>query len=164
MAWSRSGPVRSKPRTRATSTASSELDAATAARKTATIARRYSTGAILSGRRNEVAAPRRQRGRFKLPLLADQNSPSRATVPCRPSCSRASEMLSKRVFEKSHAEAIRFSIRRIEARSIIVSEVCTRYSWSLLSRRFLPSQAKLTFNDPGQTRDLERSLSSLDDP
>jgi hypothetical protein len=27
----------------------------------------------------------------------------------------------KRVFEKSHAEAIRFSIRRIEARSIIVS-------------------------------------------
>ena len=34
----------------------------------------------------------------------------------------------KRVFEKSHAGAIRFSIRRIEARSIIVSEVCTRYS------------------------------------
>jgi hypothetical protein len=35
---------------------------------------------------------------------------------------------SKRVFEKYHAGAIRFSIRRIEARSIIVSEVCTRYS------------------------------------
>jgi pimeloyl-ACP methyl ester carboxylesterase len=34
----------------------------------------------------------------------------------------------ERVFEKSHAGAIRFSIRRIEARSIIVSEVCTRYS------------------------------------
>jgi hypothetical protein len=34
----------------------------------------------------------------------------------------------KRVFEKSHAGAILFSIRRIEARSIIVSEVCTRYS------------------------------------
>jgi hypothetical protein len=34
----------------------------------------------------------------------------------------------KRVFEKSHAGAIRFSIRLIEARSIIVSEVCTRYS------------------------------------
>jgi hypothetical protein len=49
----------------------------------------------------------------------------------------------KRVFEKSHAATIRFSIRRIDARSIIVSEVCTRYSKSLLSRRFLPSQAKL---------------------
>ena len=36
--------------------------------------------------------------------------------------------LAERVFEKSHAGAIRFSIRRIEARSIIVSEVCTRYS------------------------------------
>jgi hypothetical protein len=34
----------------------------------------------------------------------------------------------KRVFEKSHTGAIRFSIRRIAARSIIVSEVCTRYS------------------------------------
>ena len=34
----------------------------------------------------------------------------------------------KRVFEKFHARAIRFSIRRIAARSIIVSEVCTRYS------------------------------------
>ena len=34
----------------------------------------------------------------------------------------------ERVFEKSHAGTIRFSIRRIEARSIIVSEVCTRYS------------------------------------
>jgi putative transposase len=39
-----------------------------------------------------------------------------------------SAMTAKRVFEKSHAGAIRFSIRRIEARSIIVSEVCTRYS------------------------------------
>ena len=48
---------------------------------------------------------------------------------------------SERLFEKSHTGAIRFSIRRIGARSIIVSEVCTRYS--LLSRRFLPSQAKL---------------------
>ena len=38
------------------------------------------------------------------------------------------KVLAKRVFEKSHAWAIRFSIRRIEARSIIVSEVCTRYS------------------------------------
>jgi hypothetical protein len=38
------------------------------------------------------------------------------------------EEASKRVFEKSHAGAILFSIRRIEARSIIVSEVCTRYS------------------------------------
>jgi hypothetical protein len=36
--------------------------------------------------------------------------------------------LNERVFEKSHTGAIRFSIRRIEARSIIVSEVCTRYS------------------------------------
>jgi hypothetical protein len=35
----------------------------------------------------------------------------------------SAQELSKRVFEKSHAEAIRFSIRRIEARSIIVSEV-----------------------------------------
>src|SRR6266436_5830944 len=35
---------------------------------------------------------------------------------------------SKRVFEKSHAGAIRLSIRRIAARSIIVSEVWTRYS------------------------------------
>ena len=34
----------------------------------------------------------------------------------------------QRVFEKSHAGAILFSIRRIEARSIIVSEVCVRYS------------------------------------
>jgi hypothetical protein len=34
----------------------------------------------------------------------------------------------ERVFEKSHTGAIRFSIRRIAARSIIVSEVCTRYS------------------------------------
>src|SRR6202035_920758 len=34
----------------------------------------------------------------------------------------------KRVFEKSHTGAIRFSIRRIEARSIIDSEVSTRYS------------------------------------
>ena len=34
----------------------------------------------------------------------------------------------KRVFEKSHTGAIRFRIRRIEVRSIIVSEVCTRYS------------------------------------
>src|SRR5580704_1897542 len=66
MTWSRSGPVRSKPMMRATPTVSSELDAATAACKTATIARRYSTGAILSGRRNEAAAPRRQRGFFKL--------------------------------------------------------------------------------------------------
>jgi hypothetical protein len=31
----------------------------------------------------------------------------------------------QRVFEKSHAEAIRLIIRRIAARSIIVSEVCT---------------------------------------
>jgi hypothetical protein len=95
MAWSRSGPVRSKPMTRATPIVTSELDAATAACKTATIARRYSTGAILSGRRNEPAAPRRQRGFFKLLLVADQNSPSRATFPCLPTCSRASEMLSK---------------------------------------------------------------------
>jgi len=55
--------------TRATPTVTSELDAATAACKTATIARRYSTGAILSGRRNEPAAPRRQRGFFKLLLV-----------------------------------------------------------------------------------------------
>jgi putative SOS response-associated peptidase YedK len=34
----------------------------------------------------------------------------------------------ERVFEKSHTGAIRFSIRRIAASSIIVSEVCTRYS------------------------------------
>jgi hypothetical protein len=34
----------------------------------------------------------------------------------------------KRVFEKSHTGTIRFSIRRIAARLIIVSEVCTRYS------------------------------------
>jgi transcriptional regulator with XRE-family HTH domain len=34
----------------------------------------------------------------------------------------------KRVFEKSHTGTIRFSIRRIAARSIIVSEVCSRYS------------------------------------
>jgi DNA end-binding protein Ku len=34
----------------------------------------------------------------------------------------------ERMFEKSHTGAIRFSIRRIAARSIIVSEVCTRYS------------------------------------
>jgi hypothetical protein len=34
----------------------------------------------------------------------------------------------KRVFEKSQTGAIRFSIRQIAARSIIVSEVCTRYS------------------------------------
>ena len=40
----------------------------------------------------------------------------------------SAQELFERVFEKSHAEAIRFSIRRIEARSIIVSEVCTRYS------------------------------------
>jgi TIR domain/NB-ARC domain len=38
------------------------------------------------------------------------------------------EQEAKRVFEKSHAGAILFSIRRIEARSIIVSEVCPRYS------------------------------------
>ena len=34
----------------------------------------------------------------------------------------------ERVFEKSHAGAIRLSIRRIAARSIIVSEVCIQYS------------------------------------
>jgi hypothetical protein len=38
------------------------------------------------------------------------------------------EVCAKRVFEKSHAGAIRLSIRRIAARSIIASEVCTRYS------------------------------------
>src|SRR5208282_2941408 len=53
------------------------------------------------------------------------------------------KVFAKRVFEKSHIGAIRLSMRRIAARSIIVSEVCTRYSQSLLSRRFLPSQAKL---------------------
>jgi hypothetical protein len=36
--------------------------------------------------------------------------------------------LRKRVFESLIRGAIRFSIRRIVARSIIVSEVCTRYS------------------------------------
>jgi CheY-like chemotaxis protein len=40
----------------------------------------------------------------------------------------ADDYITKRVFEKSHTGAIRFSIRRIAARSIIVSEVCTRYS------------------------------------
>jgi hypothetical protein len=34
----------------------------------------------------------------------------------------------QRVFEKSHAGTIRLSVRRIAARSIIASEVCTRYS------------------------------------
>jgi hypothetical protein len=34
----------------------------------------------------------------------------------------------RRVFEKSHTGAIRLSVRRIDARSIIASEVCTRYS------------------------------------
>ena len=55
----------------------------------------------------------------------------------------------------------RFSKRRIEARSIMVSEVCTRYS---AQSTVPPQPGKATFNDPGQTRDLERSLSPLDDP
>jgi hypothetical protein len=32
------------------------------------------------------------------------------------------------------------------------------------SEHTLPQPGKATFNDPGQTRDLERSLSSFDDP
>jgi hypothetical protein len=56
------------------------------------------------------------------------------------------------------------SIRRIEARSIIVSEVCTTILVVLTQSTVPPQPGKAAFNDPGQTSDLERSLSSLDDP
>ena len=69
------------------------------------------------------------------------------------------------MFEKSHAgAAIRFSIRRIEARSIIVSEVLHPILEVLAQSTVPPQPSKATFNDPGQTSDLERSVSSLDDP
>ena len=74
------------------------------------------------------------------------------------------DLFSKRVFEKSHTGAIRFSIKRIEARSIIVSEVCSRYSQSLLSRRFLPSQAKLRSTIQFKPVILNARLSSPNDP
>jgi hypothetical protein len=52
----------------------------------------------------------------------------RASIPEISKCRQLLVVTTERVFEKSHAGAIRFRIRRIEARSIIVSEVCTRYS------------------------------------
>jgi quercetin dioxygenase-like cupin family protein len=55
----------------------------------------------------------------------------------RPSASHAAE----RVSEKRQAGASRFSMRRIAAKSIIVSEDWTRYSQSLASRRFRLSHA-----------------------
>jgi hypothetical protein len=54
----------------------------------------------------------------------------------------------KRVFEKSHAGAIRFSIGRIEARSIIISEVCTRYSGKIKSSAFAVGFALLVLIGP----------------
>jgi hypothetical protein len=49
----------------------------------------------------------------------------------------------QRMFAKSHTGARRFSISRVAAMSSMVSDVCTRYSQSLLKRRLGPSQAKL---------------------
>ena len=52
-------------------------------------------------------------------------------------------MGAKRIFERSQAGPRRFSISRVAAMSSMVSEVCARYSESLLKRRLWPSQAKL---------------------
>jgi len=74
---------------------------------------------ILTGARQGVGAAEKD------PTMRFTRFP-RVEQPTQPSARRVAA--AKKVFEKSHAGAIRFSIRRIEARSIIVSEVCTRYS------------------------------------
>jgi hypothetical protein len=49
------------------------------------------------------------------------------------------------------------------AMSIIVSDVRTAYSYSLLNRRLRPKPSEASLYNPGQARDLESALPSFDD-
>src|ERR1700680_1704077 len=53
---------------------------------------------------------------------------------------------------------------KVLAARISMSHLVPLLEFNLLAQSTVPPQpGKATFNDPGQTRDLERSLSSLDD-